>query len=123
MTDEWGEPVAGASSAHDFESEPTLIGVYRHSDDVTVGSAEAGDLRTAKIHRFLTDESEQVDCWGSVDLDRKLRDINPGQLVRVQFLGRRQLDNGREMKEFEVRVAREHSVAAAQPAADDDIPF
>lgn len=121
MTDEWGEPVAGSSQTHDFETSPLLVATYRGSDDVTVGTAEAGDLRVSKMHRFLDERSEQVDVWGSVDLDRKIRDVNPGARVRIQFLGRQAVGGGREMKMFELRVATNTVPAANEP--DDEIPF
>ena len=116
MTDEWGEPVAGGSTVHDFELEPTLIGVYRGSDEVDTKNG------VSTIHRFLDDRYEQKDCWGSLDLDRKLAKVEKGARVRVQFLGRQETSSGNQMKMFEVRIANPgHSVKVAD--TEDDIPF
>lgn len=125
MADEWGEPVAGTSSAHDFETDPVLVGTFRGTDTVRVQHMDGE--RDSRIHRFLDDDSRPVDAWGTADLDRKLAACPPGTRCRIQYLGRKQLDNGREIKLFEVRTAKSepgHSVAvppANEP--DEDIPF
>ena len=118
---EWGEPIEGKGSAHDWNREEVLIATFDRTDLVDVPDAsKPGGMRESKIHRFLRD-GEIVDVWGSADLDPKVKELLPGQLVRIVYLGLEDIGNDRQMKRFELRVATTQP-AAAEPV-EDEIPF
>ena len=118
---EWGEPIAGKGSAHDWTSEDTLVATYHRTDEIDVpDDSKPGGVRSSKMHRFLRD-GEFVDVWGAADLDGKIRELKPGQLVRIVYLGMEDIGNGRSMKRFTVQVAKGRPAAVA--ADEDDIPF
>ena len=123
-SEEWGEPiVAERKPAHNFELEPTLVGLFQRTDQIKTTDRDTGEPRMATIHRFLGDDGP-VDAWGTSHLDDLLRAVAPGSRVRVQYFGRETLPNGNEIKRFEVRVAKGYRPPNPDaPPPDDDIPF
>jgi hypothetical protein len=124
MTD-WSEPVKSQGSAWNFDSEPELIAVFEQSEKLDVAdtfSDVAGAMRVQTIHR-LRREGEPVDVWGSADLDGKLRGVEPGTLVRIVYLGKEELEGGKQIKRFQLQTAAGELSANASVAAQDDIPF
>lgn len=122
---DWGEPVKGAGSAHDFNSQPELIAEFQRSEQVDVPDFnDRAKLVARTIHRFF-DNGVPVDVWGTADLDGKLRAVEPGSLVRIVFTGSEPIgDQGKTIKRFTVQV--DTSGPAPTPpstASDDDIPF
>lgn len=121
---DWGEPVKGAGSAHDFSSSPELIAEFQRSEQVDVPDFnDRSKLVARTIHRFF-DNGVPVDVWGTADLDGKLRAVEPGSLVKIVFTGIEDLPNGNTIKRFTVQVDKsEPAPAPASTAGDDDIPF
>lgn len=95
MTDQWTEVTMTETDMHDFESEKTLTGILTEIKR-NVGA------NNSNIYIFQT-EYGLTSCWGSLVLDDKMKDIFPGQEVRITYLGRVKSEkNGREYKDFKV---------------------
>lgn len=117
---EWSEPVA-AGEPWNFDGEPVLEGVYRGAERKSW--EQDGRERSALLHQFEQASGMLVDVWGSAELDRLLKTIEPGTLCRVQYLGREFFDKDgeeRSIKRFELRTALG---APVQSSVDDEIPF
>jgi hypothetical protein len=128
VSSQWSDPIEGAGSAHDFATEAVLIAFYRGSEFV---QTTHGDSR---IHRFQKRDGENVDAWGSADLDAKLKNVVPGTLTRIEYTGVMPLPpkkgetEPRSMKVYTVRidpttVPTATAASAAPASADTDIPF
>lgn len=122
----WSDPVESKGSGWNFDTDPELIATFDRSDSLEVSdpfSSEPYATKKRTIHRFIRD-GELVDVWGSADLDGKMRQVEPGKLVRIVYLGKEDLDEGRQIKRFTVQVDESpaQSPVAAGPQ-DDDIPF
>ena len=97
MTDKKPEPeqdgwetVPELAPAHDFDSDPIIIGEYVGARAVDVGRKEGA----ATIHDFMT-ETGLISAWGSTVLDRKLIGLQ-GRFVRVEFQGLGEATKGRD---------------------------
>lgn len=71
----------------------------------TVPGSKYGD---STLHVFSTPDGN-TGIWGKTDLNRKLRGVEPGLLVRAELTGKKNTSNG-EMYTFRVQVDKEQSI-------------
>lgn len=95
MADQWTEVTMTETDMHDFESDKILTGILTEIKR-NVGANDSN------IYVVQTDK-ELTSFWGSSVLDNKLKDVFPGQEVRVTYLGKVKSEKtGREYKDFKV---------------------
>jgi len=88
-----------------YEDGPVFVGRYIGTDaDIVIGVDDQGVEKTANAHRFLDQNGEKRTVWGSFDMDSKIRDIEPEQLVRIEFLKKLDLKGGRTMRLYKVQA-------------------
>lgn len=115
----WGEPIEqGKPVAIDSEGTVVVGRYLEYQSFLQEGKRES------RIHEVELGEGfhivsaagvslavgDSFRFWGSYDLDQKLRRIEHGELVRIEFKGLEELSaagdgKAREMKRFEVRRA------------------
>ena len=82
----------------DWEDTPRFIGIYI-GDDIT--SDKAG--KEYNIHCFSRN-GEKFFAWAAFQIDEALEDCNPGDLVRIEWRGKREIKDGAQtMNVFHVQ--------------------
>src|SRR5574338_198947 len=66
-----------------IQDKKIFIGVYVKSKEIKKGSC---------IHYFKQ-ESQLIGFWGFVDFDRAIARVEPGSLVKLEYLGKVKEDN------------------------------
>ena len=98
------ETVVGEFGEVKDPREEIVIGTYQGSRFVEM--VVDGDERTVTAHDFLDDEGDPFTVWGSKDLESKLTDDIKGRLVRIEFVEKVDIGNGRTFTKFKVQVAK-----------------
>jgi hypothetical protein len=89
---------------------PTRMeGYFLGSREVESKMSKTG---TAKIH-FLETSKGKVGIWGKTDLDRKLKQVTPGIMVRITQDGKVNLPGKQPMYKFRVEVDAENTIEVA----------
>jgi hypothetical protein len=110
--DEWEDVKVGIGDQWDFETQGVLIGhiVGKFPIDLPERSwSQNPDGTTRKVAdawKFaLRDTGEEVFIWDSYALSDALTEPGFGDLVRIQFEGYKDFDNGKKrVKKYKVQV-------------------
>lgn len=110
----WNEPIEPMAPIPIDVDGLVVIGTYLGSSDVQLRESK----RDSKIHSVVLEGETAMPTgetlpaktefrfWGSYDLDEKLRRVPIRRTVRIVYVGKEELPGEREMKRFEVRVAK-----------------
>lgn len=107
-TDEgWETVVEPYGATWDFDSNPTLIGVYKGMKTVSLPDLNRPDeMRDSNVYEI--DEAstgEKVSVWGGYSIDEAFTKISPGAQVRIEFKGKIKIKGGaQEVKQFVVQT-------------------
>lgn len=110
------KPQSSKDPKWDFEENDTLIGVLiRHDTEVGPNKSH--------IYTLSTTDGE-VSVWGKTVLDRRMAQVDPGQKVKIVYLGRKKNSNtGREYMDFDVFVKPGKKENDNEKVNPEDIPF
>lgn len=109
----WETVESGLGEEWDFDKGPlvgTAIGVeiielpersWTENSDGTI-------RKDAKAWKFnLADDGSEVFIWESYQLTEKLKDVGPGDAVRIFYEGQREIDGGkRRVKQYKVQTRK-----------------
>lgn len=122
----WGEPIEPGKPVAIDTDGIVVAGKYIGFSSFL----QEGTARESRIHEVELSETgwhvpgdnyqpgDSFRFWGSYDLDQKLRRVEDGEVVRIEYKGKEELPGGREMKRFEVRRALQR----AKPRGGTDNP-
>lgn len=118
MKDEWAdakEIIVKGSEQWDLMKP--LIGTFVRTEE-NVGPNQS------KMHTIKRDDGVNVDVWGSTVLDSKLAEVNPGNRIKIAFLGNvKNPKNNRTYKDYSVMVKETLGEDITNTINMDDIPF
>lgn len=100
--DEWGKGI-GLGLGDSFE------GTFIKARQVTLPDQNSDDpnaTREQTIYDFDDGEGNKVGVWGSYDLDERMAQVSEGDRVRITCVERVPLDGGRDVKRFDVLIAK-----------------
>lgn len=99
---EWEEVRTGMGTSIDIPEGESIVGVY-----VGPSSMELNDRMQSVYRIAVQDGPEDGFLWGSWELDKAFAEIEPGTLVRVMYVGRRDIGPGRQpMRHYRVQTKR-----------------
>jgi hypothetical protein len=99
---EWEEIRTGMGTSIDLAEGDAITGVY-----VGPSSMELDDRMQSVYRIAVQDGPEDGFMWGSWELDKAFAEIEPGTIVRVTYVGKRDIGPGRQpMRHYRVQVAR-----------------
>jgi hypothetical protein len=94
--EEWVEVGGGGDEqAHDFDLEPTLNGVY-------VEKREGVGSNNSNIYVIENKQNIRVGMWGSTVIDDRMKKIDIGTEIKVEYIGKKKSANNRYVKQFRV---------------------
>jgi len=91
----------------------TAEGYYLGSKEVDSPKSKSGK---AYLH-ILQTEDGNLGVWGKTDLDRKLKQVKAGEMIRITQSGKQATKNG-DMYKFTVEVDKENTIEVAFPEAE-----
>jgi len=95
--------------------EGNYLGYKEHEDNFGNNS---------KLHKLLTsDKNSCVEFWGFTDIDKKLKLVEVGDYVRIEFLGVVKLKDNKTFKKVKVELNRGEKKLSDEEIEDLDIPF
>lgn len=136
MSDQWQE-VKGFQGYPfwDFDADGAIEGTFAGTRIINTRDVINGGVRESTVHDVLESKTKGWSVWGTTDLDSKMVQVEKGDLVRIEFLGKEDIQvRGvtRKIKKYDVKrapgaglpVPTDTSAAAiASHNPDDDIPF
>lgn len=97
----------GLGETWDFNKNPVMIGIYQNHDTTEMlkyGSKTETELRDVYTFKLADDSLAAV--WGSYSINRGMKPVSPGKLVRLTYNGKSDINDGdRQVKDFKVEVA------------------
>ena len=112
----WDDEVEiNAQSSETWDQSEPIIGQY-------LGTKHDVGPNKSQMHNIKTDDDVIVGVWGSTVLDDKIEEVEIGDRVRIEFLGKKATKSGRgEYKDYSVKVKRgEAPVASSEPVVVPD---
>lgn len=108
-TDEegWETVVEPFGETYSFETPgDVLIGTFLGSKTVqTEDLNEPGKMRDQTVYDIEDSNGKKWSVWSSFNIDAGLSKVAPGNLVRIQYQGKVDIDNGRRsVKQFAIAV-------------------
>lgn len=118
---EWGKAIEVKAPISIDRDGCIVVGRYYGVVEVSHRCRPFESDRKSKIHSVILlensvfpngevlNQGDECRFWGSYDLDEKLWRVVEGEKIKIAYVGPawRKLSGGREMKIFEVRVAKE----------------
>lgn len=94
----WNKVEATSTEMHDWAKEPTLRGAL-------VEKREHVGANDSNIYVFEKEDHEQVSFWGNTLLDARLRNLEVGTVVGIEYLGKAvSPKTNREYHNYEVYI-------------------
>jgi hypothetical protein len=103
--------IGGVNKRTNKKNPTELTGYFIGSKETPSKKNKSG---IAMLHIFQTAKGN-VGVWGKTDLDRKMKVVDPGQLVKVKVTGMVPTVNG-DMYKYSVAVDRENTIEVAAPS-------
>lgn len=102
----WETIVEPYGATWDFDTHSVLIGRYLSTRTVEQDDLNnPGEKRDANVYEIETaDDGEKVSVWGTYSIDQAFEDIEIGKLVRIEFVGKVNLDGGRSVRQFKIQT-------------------
>ena len=111
--DEWETMSEPLPEAWNWEEDgKVLIGVYQGSRHIEQEDTnDKSKTRLVALHNFtVDDEGDKRAVWGAYQIDAVFIDVSGefrsdlvGKLFRIEYLGKRDIKGGREVKDFRVQ--------------------
>lgn len=85
------------SPAWDFEKTPELTGIF-------ISTEENVGPNNSKLYNIELEDGTKTSVWGSTVLDVRLKNVKPGEVVKITYLGKEKSDQrkGATYKNYEV---------------------
>ena len=83
--------------AWNFEENESFEGTF-------IGREENVGPNNSMMYEFKSLDGKNVSVWGSTVLDTKMKHIEPGQRVKIAYLGKVKSPKGNTYKDFAVGV-------------------
>ena len=100
-TEGWSEVKTGMGDMHDFNTDPVLEGVFHGSREVDTVDPQ-GNPQKSIIHDITNASGATVGVWGSYTINAALGQVEDGAEVRIEYLGKRDIGRGRDLKLYRV---------------------
>ena len=105
----WETVVAPFGETATFENPgDTLIGTYEGSKVVQTDDLNnPGEKRDQTVYDIRDENGKLYSVWSSYNVDEGMNAASPGDLVRIVFVNKVDIDGGkRTVKQFEISVKR-----------------
>jgi len=107
--DQWETVVEEYGETFSFvDPGDTLIGEYQGSKVVqTQDLNNPQEMRDQTVYDFIDENGKRWSVWSSYNIDQGLSGVNPGQTVRLEYVGKVEIDSGRRsVKQFRIAVKK-----------------
>jgi hypothetical protein len=102
---QWEQIATGIGEKIDWEKEATFVGHFKGESSIE-GTNANGDVGDAPCYLFTERDGTERFAWRTYQLEQALQDVPVGTLVRIDWLGKRDIGKGQTVNVFRVFKAR-----------------
>lgn len=92
------QEITGFNPIHDFTKEATLIGAI-------VNVRESKNEYKSKVYDIKKEDGTVVAVWGSYQIDQAFENLQPNTVVKLEYIGKTEIDGGKSVKNFRISKA------------------